>query len=123
MKGFFITFLLVAAVSLKAQEVIWQKVYDKNEGTAYSVTETNDGGFVIGGKIDYHDGHGSDAFLAKVDKDGKMKWGKRFGGDYNDVCYAVAKTRDGGFILAGKTIPSIVDRLGSVPGKSDVYLI
>ena len=123
MKGFFITFLLIAVVPLKAQEVIWQKVYDKNEATAYSITETDDGCFVIGGEISYHDGHGLDAYLAKVDKDGKMIWGKRFGGDFDDGFYAISKTSDGGFILAGETTPSIEDLLGSVPGESDVYLV
>jgi regulation of enolase protein 1 (concanavalin A-like superfamily) len=124
MKGLLFAFLLIAAVPLKAQKVIWEKIYNKNRGTVYSVTETNDGCFVIGGEINYQDGHGRDVYLAKVDKNGKKLWEKRFGGDYDDRCYALSKTKDGGFILAGtKTSYTMEAYTGSVPSEPDVYLI
>ncbi|HAF07269.1 MAG: hypothetical protein XD76_1264 [candidate division TA06 bacterium 32_111] len=121
---FLFAFLLIALVPLKAQKVIWDKVYKKNKGIIFTVTETNDGCFVIGGEIDYQDGHGEDVYLAKMDKNGKKIWEKRFGGDYDDKCHALSKTKDDGFILAGAKTPyTKEDFFGSIPEELDVYLI
>lgn len=81
---------------------------------AYSVQQTQDGGFIIAGQTKSY-GTGTDAYLVKTDQSGKEQWHKNFGGSSQDICYSVRQTKDGGFILAGQTV--------SYGTGGDVYLV
>jgi len=59
---------------------------------------------------------GSDVYLIKTDAGGDMIWSKTYGGGHADKGYAVAQTKDGGYIVVGFTYS-----LGA--GGNDVYLI
>jgi len=84
----------------------------------YSVQETRDGGFIITGETDSFGAWSleTDVYLIKTDSQGNKLWEKTFGGGLVYCGYSVQETRDGGFIIAGKAIPS-----GEV--WYDVYLI
>src|SRR6185295_13023223 len=79
---------------------------------AYSVQQTTDGGFIIGGETAY----GSSAYLIKTDTSGNAMWAKAFSTIDDDYGYAVRQTTDGGYIVAGKIYSF------SAP-NSDGYLI
>ncbi|MBN2535876.1 MAG: hypothetical protein JXB88_23550 [Spirochaetales bacterium] len=77
---------------------------------------TTDGGFLIAGYT-YSKGEGKgDAYLIKCNAAGEIEWDKTYGGPENDQVYTLAKTKDGGYVAAGKT-----ESYGS--GKRDVYII
>jgi hypothetical protein len=57
-----------------------------------------------------------DVYLIKVDVNGNMQWSKTFGGSGGDEGFSVQQTRDGGYIIVGRT-----ESYGA--GGSDVYLI
>jgi hypothetical protein len=57
-----------------------------------------------------------DIFLIKTDANGNIQWAKAYGGTYWDSAYSVQQTSDGGYIVAGSTIPFIL-------GYSDIFLI
>jgi len=82
--------------------VIWNETYGGNLlDWGWSVQQTMDGGFIIGGETISFSSGSYDAFLIKTDKSGKEEWNKTFGGSAKDGCRAVIQTDDGGYILTG----------------------
>ncbi len=76
-----------------------------------SVTETSDGGFVVGGHFDsssiqvgtytLENKDQNDGMLIKYDANGQVEWATSVGGSYQDSINTVAKTSDGGFVVVG----------------------
>jgi hypothetical protein len=81
----------------------WNRTFGgKSRDDAYSVSQTSDGGYLMVGCIRSYDPYG-DAWLIKTDANGNKQWSKTFGDKYEDVAYSGHQTRDGGYILVGKT--------------------
>lgn len=72
---------------------------------AYSVAQTEDGGYILGGfklshrlmENDY------DAWVIKTDANGNEQWNRIFGGSNEDFVSSVQQTSDGGYVFAGYT--------------------
>lgn len=64
-----------------------------------NVINSSDGGFVIVGNSE--EGQNRQAYIAKIDAQGTIKWQKNFGGAKVEVASGVTQTVDGGFILCG----------------------
>jgi hypothetical protein len=47
---------------------------------------------------------GNGAFVLKLNQDGNVEWQHTFGGNQGDVAYSVQRTRDGGYIVAGREV-------------------
>lgn len=68
-----------------------------------AVAQTRDNGYiVVGTTTSYGEGY-MDALLIKTDALGNRIWLRTFGGRRNDKGFAVAQTRDNGYIIAGGT--------------------
>jgi len=99
--------------------LLWQRTF---EGTtncfAQEVRQTSDGGYILAGGLGYEVRFdtGGDAYLIKTDASGNLLWQRTFGGSGSDIAYSVQQTKDGGFILAGRT-----DSFGA--GGRDAYLV
>ncbi len=77
--------------------VLWNKTFTGGF-TAYSVTETDDRGCALAGNWK------NDFWLAKIDYNSNVQWRQTYtSGGISDAhyVYSVAKTKDGGFVLAG----------------------
>ena len=95
-------------------DTLWTKAYDY--GTAYSIDQTTDGGYIVI-VLPYSTTQSRYDFqLVKTNEVGEVTWIKYFGGPDVEVGYAVEQTTDGGYILAGRT-----DSYGN--GGSDFYLL
>jgi len=70
---------------------------------AYSMAETDDGGYVLVGNTSSFGAGGYDVWLVKTDMFGNMVWDKTYGGWKSETAYSVVKTGDGGYALAGWT--------------------
>ena len=70
---------------------------------AHAVAPSGDGGFVIAGETHSYGAGSYDGWLVMLDSGGDEVWSQTFGGSEGDAIYAVQKTGDGGYILAGET--------------------
>ena len=77
-----------------------------------SVTETKDGGYIVGGDFNSNiisiDGKvlentdNSDGMIIKLNRLGETEYTKSLGGSSSDSIYSVTSTNDGGFIVGGE---------------------
>jgi len=107
----------------------WQKSYGgTNEDVAFSIEQTNDGGFIVAGCSTSNDGdvsgsHGGEDFWAlKLTDTGALTWQKTFGGSANECAQSVQQTADGGYIIAGTSASNDGDVTGN-HGESDYWVI
>lgn len=87
--------------------LIWDKtfggfVYSSGDG-GWSVNETDDGGYIATGYIQSQGNGRKDLWLLCTDDKGDLLWDKSYGGANDDVGLSVLQSRDGGFIVAGRT--------------------
>jgi hypothetical protein len=97
--------------------VQWSQTYGSSgDSEAYSLVQTSDGGYALGGFTDASGAGGYDVWLVKTDPAGGVQWSQTYGGSGDDFAYSVVQTSDGGYALAGFT-----DSSGA--GGYDFYLI
>lgn len=82
--------------------------WDKSFGGAqndqgYCLRRTWDDGFIIAGETASGSVGPVDAYLLKLDYLGNKQWEKKLGWGGTDAARCVVQTRDGGFVVAGKT--------------------
>ena len=109
--------------------ITWQKClggYDDDR--AYSVQQTSDGGYIVGGYTHSNDGdvsgnHGNDDYwVVKLDASGTISWQKCLGGTGYEKCESIQQTTDGGYILSGTTTSNNGDVTGN-HGLSDFWVV
>ena len=98
-------------------EIEWQKSYGGSQGgSAYSIQQTNDGGYIVVGNILSFGANPSDFWTLKLSSEGDIEWNKTYGGSKGETAYSIQQTFDGGFIVAGETSSFGV-------GKNDILLL
>ncbi|HOQ40080.1 MAG TPA: Ig-like domain-containing protein [Fervidobacterium sp.] len=82
----------------------WEKTFGGTESDyAYSVQQTKDGGYIVGGYTYSFGAGGADAYILKLNSDGDLTWQKTYGGNSTDIAYCIQQTTDEGYIVAGRT--------------------
>lgn len=95
---------------------------------AYSIEQTNDGGYIVGGLMSSNDGditlhHGLfDYWIVKLGISGDIQWQKSFGGSDSDWGRSVCQTNDGGYVITGETA-SINGDVTSNDGGVDCWIV
>ncbi len=98
---------------------------------ANHITTTSDGGYIVAGFTDSHDGdvsghHGevgiSDAWVVKLDREGNIQWQRALGGSGFDHATSITTTSDGGYIFTGSTSSNDGDVSGN-HGGGDVWVV
>ncbi len=107
----------------------WQKSLGGSGGDgAYSIQQTNDGGYIVAGSSNSNDGdvtgnHGSaDYWVVKLDNTGDIQWQKSLGGSGVDIAYSVQQTTNGGYIVAGHSKSNDGDVTGN-HGAGDYWIV
>lgn len=115
----------------------WQNtIGGTNADYLYSVRQTIDGGYILGGKSSSDTSgdktenscHGYDAsydyWILKTDSLGNILWQKTIGGSADEELYSVLQTTDGGFILAGLSpSDSSCDKSENCKGWGDYWVV
>ncbi len=97
-------------------DTLWTKTFGWGQGTAYTVQQTNDGGYIIGGDLDNFDGQSYNVYLVKTNSNGEELWSKTYGGNDYDYGGSAQQTTDGGYVIVGNT-----SAFGA--GLYDIYLV
>lgn len=99
-------------------EQVWARTYGSpsEQDYGFSVLETVDGGYVVGGYTASYGCGGDDMWLLRTDSQGDSLWSMTFGGPGTERCYAVVQTPDYGYALAGYS-----STYG--PGGDDMWLV
>jgi hypothetical protein len=96
---------------------IWNKTYGGTEvDEGHAVCPASGGGYIIIGDTYSFGAGSSDVYMLKIDEDGGLQWQKTFGGSADERGSAVAPTRGGGYIIAGRTF-------STGAGLFDMYLV
>jgi hypothetical protein len=99
-------------------DTLWSRRYGGTcDDYGNSVQQTSDGGYIVAGTSSSFGRGDADVYLAKVDSSGHMLWSRTYGGHGTDVVWSVRQTRDGGYVLAGKT------NSFSILSDFDAYLV
>ncbi|MGB6153940.1 MAG: hypothetical protein WBG48_18290 [Pricia sp.] len=99
-----------------------------NNDRAHAVVPSEDGGFVMSGftesdDYDVSDTRGSyDFWVVKVDRNGNLLWERSFGGTGIEISQDIAKTDDGGYVVAGHTFSNDTD-ISINNGEADMWLV
>ena len=105
MKQFFLFFVFVgfSGFANLIFSQTWQNIYFLGQNTIpWSLMETQDRGYVIGGT--YYNSNGWPTFgsVLKIDVNGSPIWNKYIGSiNYSTGIYSIRQTSDGGYILTG----------------------
>jgi hypothetical protein len=109
--------------------IVWQKCLGgTDEDVAFSVQQTVDGGFIVGGNAWSTNGnvmnsHGfSDFWVVKMDISGNILWQKCLGGSNFEMARSIRQTTDGGYIVAGFTLSDNGDVSGN-HGFYDAWIV
>ena len=88
----------------KGGRQLWEKTYGGTEDDgAYSLQQTEDGGFVFLGYTKSKGAGGADVWLVRVGPAGGVRWEKTFGGAKDDWGRCLQIDPDGGYVLFGST--------------------
>ncbi len=92
----------------QAGDVVWQNRYQLFDedvwSIGYSIIETDNGDFVVGGRTDVN--YRERRFVAiKVSSDGDLIWERQYGGNLSGMCSAVIETKSGEYLLGGRLTP------------------
>ncbi len=85
-------------------DIEWQKTYGGSETErAYSIQQTSNGGYIIGGSNSSFGAGSSDVWVLKLSSTGDIEWQKTYGGSSPDNARSIQQTSDGGYIVGGET--------------------
>jgi hypothetical protein len=85
-------------------DTIWTRTYGgSDDRVAYSVQQTDDGGYIVVGCNPIYGGLEYDIYLVKTDSRGDTLWTRTYGGENEDYAISVEQTGDGDYMIAGST--------------------
>jgi hypothetical protein len=94
--------LMSCPLAAQPPDSLWSGVFHFTAvDICYSVCETADGGYLLGGMTD--GGSGPDLRLVKLNSSGDSLWSRTYGGSGSDICFSVCQASDGNYVAAGLT--------------------
>lgn len=137
-KAFLIlVFLHYCLLQSQAPAIDWQKTFGGDlTDRLYSINQTSDGGFIIGGssgsgisgdktvELNGNTGLG-DYWIIKTDIEGTIEWQKSIGGyDAEGIKTIINQTTDGGYIIGGDSYSDISgDKTENSYGEGDYWIV
>lgn len=101
-------------------ETLWTRTYGgARYDVGYGITVADDSSYVLLGVTESYGNGGTDLYLVKVGTMGDTIWTSVIGGTNDDWGYCISRTRDDGFIIAGKTYLSQDSSVQALLVKTD----
>ena len=83
-------------------EIEWKHSYGGGESdAAYSIHQTNDGGYIVAGHTISFGAGNLDIWVLKLSSDGEIEWQHTYGGTDFEQAHSIKQASDGGYIVAG----------------------
>ncbi len=118
--GMYLLLGMATAIFAQDADTSWTQTFGLAASDEYgdAVLETNDGGFIMAGRIGQVSGQpdSGDVYISYTNADGALLWSKRYGGDARENGALVVQTADNGYLLAATTFS-----FGA--GNSDFWVI
>jgi len=84
---------------------VWFKHYGgTGDDSAWSIQQTSDSGYIVGGMTDSYTYGADDFAIYKLDSNGNKVWFKHYGGNHYDKGKSIQQTSDGGYVMGGHTV-------------------
>jgi len=81
----------------------WYAAYGgEDDDRAHDIIATEDGYLIVGTTESFGLNY-EDIYVVKTDKKGKVLWQRSYGGSRDDEGFAVTKSPDGGYVIAGRS--------------------
>lgn len=110
-------FTVVLFVSVSSASEQWSSTFGgKDYDNVESIEKTVDGNYVFAGNTKSFGNGDVDAWIVKIDSEGKEIWSKNFGGKLDDFAYCIKQTSGNGYVFVGSS--SIRDK-----DEKDVWLV
>ncbi len=105
-ENFNVEFLLLKVDSQGEQQ--WMRYFSETApaGSASSIAQTFDGGYVLVGSVNTDSTEAPDMCLLKTDAQGNLQWIRSYDSGGGEHAVALGLASDGGFVLAGTRYPS-----------------
>ena len=99
-------------------DTVWTRTYGgTDQDVAFSVQQTQDGGYVVVGATKSMGDSKGDVYLIKTDSQGDTLWTKTYGDSLPDAGHSIRQTSDGGYIITGMA------NYTNPPLTGDLYLV
>jgi hypothetical protein len=120
-----------------AGTITWEKSFGfSGSDSGFSVTQTNDGGFLLTGVLDVSASGGKgnsksltakrhaggDYWVIKLNASGEKQWSKFFGGTFTDTSYGAIQVENNNYIIIGSSDSNDVDINGN-KGTYDFWIL
>lgn len=114
--------------------IIWEKSFGfSGSDQAYTIKETRDNGFLLGGSLDVSASGGQgnsskskhaggDFWLIKIDENGNKLWSRFYGGLFTDSLFDIEETDNGDYILVGSSDSADTDVSSNI-GSYDFWIL
>ncbi|MEM1134790.1 MAG: hypothetical protein AAGI07_03040 [Bacteroidota bacterium] len=93
--------VFLVKINNDGQEIWTQRYGGDADDSAFDISPTEDGGFIITGFTFSYGNGKSDIFLIKTDFEGNLQWHTAIGGQGDDIGNSVIQTSDGGYLICG----------------------
>lgn len=94
--------VVVSTAIAQPPDSLWSRMFGgPHSEICYSVQQTSDGGYILGGYTSSFGAGANDLWLVKTDANGDSLWSHTFGDQGNNECRSVLQTDDGGYALVG----------------------
>ena len=96
--------IIVMTAGVVSAQDTWMKTYGGIAAEhAEAMEKVPDGGYMVAGWTETYGAGNDDWMLMRLDEAGNMIWAKTYGGPERERAYAMKRTSDGNYVVAGET--------------------